>query len=72
MEITKKPIASYSICYSLALNIYSVIFEIDNYVIAGWSNEKNCKKYKLYSNKKGDYFCINRQRYYLDNFIRIK
>lgn len=70
MEITKKTIASYSICYSLALNIYSVIF--DNYVIAGWSNENKCKKYKLYSNKKGDYFCINKQRYYLDNFIRIK
>ena len=72
MEITKKPIASYLICYDLSLNIYSILSGINNYVIAGWSNENKCKKYKLYSNKKGDYFCINRQRYYLDNFIRIK
>ena len=72
MEITKKPIVTYPILYDLSINIYSILSGINNYVIAGWSNKKNCKKYKLYSNKKGDYFCINRQRYYLNDFIRLE
>lgn len=64
-----KVIGSYGICNSASLNIYEVVNDIDDYVMAGFNNDKP-RKYKVYYTGKGSYFNYKGSRYYLNEFMR--
>ena len=64
-------IANYVICNNLSINIKDVEYGIENRVIWYWSNSDKLHKAKIYTSRKGDYFIINKMRYYLSEFCRI-
>ena len=69
--IMLKPIASYAICNSLSINIKDIEYGIEDKVIWYWSNENKLHKAKIYNSRKGDYFMLNKTRFYLSDFCRI-
>lgn len=66
----KEVIASYGLTNTASLNIYSIDFGIDDFVIAGINSLKS-RKYKLYSTNKGIYFNFGGTRFYLENFLKV-
>ena len=65
----KNLIASKGITNNISINIYNIEYGIDDKVIAGYNN-KNPRKYKIYTNTKGNYFNLG-GRQYLSDFIRL-
>lgn len=65
-----KVIASVGLTNTSSLNIYEIVHDVEDYVVAGM-NDDTPRKYKVYSNTKGSYFKWGGSRYYLDEFIRI-
>lgn len=65
----KNIIASKGITNNISINIYDIIYGINDKVVAGYNNE-NPRKYKIYYNTKGGYFNLG-GRQYLNEFIRL-
>lgn len=63
------PIAIHSIFNTMSLNIYDVDDNAD-WVLVGVNSSKP-RKYRLYSNNKGQYFNFKTARYYLSDFIKM-
>ena len=66
-----KPIASYALCKSLSINIKDIEYGIEDKVIWYYSNSDKTHKSKIYTSRKGEYFLVNKLRYYLDEFCRL-
>lgn len=54
--------------YDNPFGIWFSIYDAPNYIIAGLSNSNTCRKYKIYTNSIGDYFIINKKRYYISKY----
>lgn len=65
-----KSIATYVICNTLAINITDIQYGIEDKIIWRWSNSDKLHKAKIYNSTKGDYFIVNKLRYYLSEFCR--
>ena len=63
-------IATYVICNNLAINIIGVDYGINNSIIWCWNNEEKQHKTKIYTSRKGNYFLVDKIRYYINDFIR--
>ena len=66
-----KSIASYPLCNNLSINIIDIEYGIEDKVIWRWSNCNKLHKSKVYNSKKGEYFLVDKLRYYLDEFCRL-
>lgn len=69
MSKEKNLIASKGITNNISINIYDIIYDVDDKVVAGYNNE-NPRRYKIYTNTKGEYFNLG-GRQYLSDFIRL-
>lgn len=63
-------IASYVICNNLAINITGIEYGIEDKIIWRWSNSNKLHKAKVYTSRKGNYFLVDKIRYYINDFIR--
>lgn len=63
-------IGCYGLCNTASLNVYD-IDPCGDWVIAGLNNYKPYQ-YKLYINNKGAYFNFGKNRYYLNNFEKMR
>ena len=71
MNCGLKLIGAKSITNSLSYNIYAVRHDLEDKVLAGYSNEKPRWR-KLYTSAhRGMYFNVNGTRHYLDEFMRV-
>ena len=61
-------IATYGICNNLSINIINIEYGIEDNIIWKWSNCDKIHKAKIYVSRKGDYFMVNKMRYYLSDF----
>ena len=61
----------YPICNGASINVYGVEYGIDGKIIASLNNQKP-RKYKLYSNLKGEYFNFGGNRIYLHEVMRVE
>ena len=64
-------IGVYPICNGASINVYGVEYGIDGKIIASLNNQKP-RKYKLYSNSKGEYFNFGGNRIYLHEVMRVE
>ena len=63
-------IANYVICNNLSINIKDIEYGIEDKVIWYWSNENKLHKSRIYTSSKGEYFLVDKMRYYLNDFCR--
>ena len=65
-----KSIANYVICNNISIDIIDIEPGIEDKIIWRWSNENKLHKSKVYTSRKGEYFLVDKMRYYLNDFCR--
>ena len=68
----KKVIGSWCICNSASLNVYDVIYDIDNKLLVGLNYEKPTKRIINTDENDRNYINFGGLRYYLDECIKIQ
>ncbi|HDK27949.1 MAG TPA: hypothetical protein ENG48_12790 [Candidatus Atribacteria bacterium] len=66
-----KIIGVYGVSNTLAIEIYEIVQDIDDYVIYKGNTEKKKHKAKIYTNTRGMYFNTFRGRIYLSECERV-
>lgn len=64
-----KVISSLCLVNNASLNIYDIVYGVDDYVIAE-INDYTPRKYKIYETNKGSYFNYGGKRFYLEEFTK--
>ena len=69
--MNKEILAYHPICSSLTLYITAVEYGVNDKVLVRWSDNQKTYKRRIYENKKGSYFVLNRNKFYLEEFTRV-
>ena len=66
-----EPIGVYSMGL-FGVYVYDIVYGIDDYVVAGWSDRTNTRRRKVYYDKEGEpYFNIASFRVYFNEVMRL-
>ncbi len=68
--MNNKIIATYCLSNSSVIAIYDIIHDINDYVIAGFNNDKP-RKYKIYYTGKDSYFNFGKLRIKLSECLKV-